>query len=99
MWNFGNLGIGDSAPVTLGQLVALMAVMVMKVLCNTHTHPFNCPLSGTTRVSRYQKVKTNLQEFTNYFELVGQPNCANADLGYCQEVKKLLSDGTSLSGT
>ena len=25
-----------------------------------HTHPFNSPLSGTTRVSRYQKGKTNL---------------------------------------
>ena len=30
---------------------------------NTHTHPFNDPLSGTTRVSRYQKGKTNL-DFT-----------------------------------
>ena len=27
---------------------------------HTHTHPSNCPLSGTTRVSRYQKGKTNL---------------------------------------
>jgi len=27
---------------------------------HTHTHPFNGPLSGTTRVSRYQKGKTNL---------------------------------------
>ena len=27
---------------------------------NTHTHPFNDPLSRTTRVSRYQKGKTNL---------------------------------------
>ena len=26
---------------------------------HTHTHPFNGPLSGTTRVSRYQKGKTN----------------------------------------
>jgi len=26
----------------------------------THTQPFNGPLSGTTRVSRYQKGKTNL---------------------------------------
>ena len=26
----------------------------------THTHPFNGPLSGTTRVSRYQKGKTSL---------------------------------------
>ena len=29
----------------------------------THTHPFRSPLSGTTRVSRYQKGKTNL-DFT-----------------------------------
>ena len=29
----------------------------------THTHPFNCPLSRTSRVSRYQKDKTNL-DFT-----------------------------------
>ena len=28
-----------------------------------YTHPFNGPLSGTTRVSRYQKGKTNL-DFT-----------------------------------
>ena len=27
---------------------------------HTHTHPFNGPLSGTTRVSRYQKGNTNL---------------------------------------
>jgi len=27
---------------------------------HTHTHPFNGPLSGTTRVSRYQKGETNL---------------------------------------
>ena len=30
---------------------------------NTHTHPSNGPLSGTTRVSRYQKGKTSL-DFT-----------------------------------
>ena len=29
----------------------------------THTHPFNSPLAGTIRVSRYQKGKTNL-DFT-----------------------------------
>ena len=29
----------------------------------THTHPFNGPLSGTTRVSRYQRGKTDL-DFT-----------------------------------
>jgi len=29
----------------------------------SHTHPFNGPLSGTTRVSQYQKGKTNL-DFT-----------------------------------
>ena len=30
---------------------------------HTHTHPLNGPLSGTTRVGRYQKGKTNL-DFT-----------------------------------
>jgi len=30
---------------------------------NAHTHSFNGPFSGTTRVSRYQKGKTNL-DFT-----------------------------------
>jgi len=30
---------------------------------HTHTHTFNGPLSGTTRVSQYQKDKTNL-DFT-----------------------------------
>ena len=35
----------------------------MGVHYNTHTHPFNGPLSGTTRVSQYQKGKTNL-DFT-----------------------------------
>ena len=33
------------------------------IYTHTHTHPFNGPLSGTTRVSRYQKGETNL-DFT-----------------------------------
>ena len=33
------------------------------VMTYTHTHPFNGPFSGTTRVSRYQKGKSNL-DFT-----------------------------------
>ena len=33
------------------------------LLTHTHTHPFKGPFSGTTRVSRYQKGKTNL-DFT-----------------------------------
>ena len=32
-------------------------------LINTHTHPFNGPLSRTTQVSRYRNGKTNL-DFT-----------------------------------
>jgi len=41
----------------------------MDIIClvpfrhNTHTHTFNGPFSGSTRVSRYQKGKTNL-DFT-----------------------------------
>jgi len=42
---------------------AANAGSVMRTMLNTHTHLFNGPLSGTTRVSRYQKGKTNL-DFT-----------------------------------
>jgi len=34
------------------------------VIVHTHTHTLNGPFSGTTRVSRYQKGKTNL-DFTD----------------------------------
>ena len=34
-----------------------------RLIDTTHTHPFNGPLSRTTRVSRYQKGNTNL-DFT-----------------------------------
>ena len=40
-----------------------MGQMYMLWLTYTHTHLFNGPLSGTTRVSWYQKGKTNL-DFT-----------------------------------
>jgi len=33
---------------------------VERPMNDTYTHPFNGPLSGTTRVSRYRKGKTNL---------------------------------------
>ena len=36
---------------------------ILSTHTHTHTHPFNGLLSGTTRVSRYQKGKTNL-DFT-----------------------------------
>ena len=35
----------------------------MNTHTDTHTHLFSGPLSGTTRISRYQKGKTNL-DFT-----------------------------------
>ena len=37
--------------------------MVVVVVTDIHTHPFNGPFSGTTQVSRYQIGKTNL-DFT-----------------------------------
>ena len=39
---------------------SLTTVSLLAITTHTHTHPFNGPLSGTTRVSRYQKSKTNL---------------------------------------
>jgi len=38
----------------------LYCLRTSHIIPHTHTHPFNGPFSGTTRVSRYQKGKTNL---------------------------------------
>ena len=57
------------------------------LLHNTHTHPFNGPLSGTTRVSRYQKGKTNL-DFTEARDSEWQWHL----LGYMQVCTLLQSD-------
>jgi len=46
-----------------GSPVAGLLFSVLESPPYVHTHPFNGPLSGTTRVSRYQKCKTNL-DFT-----------------------------------
>ena len=53
----------------------------------THTHPFNGPLSGTTRVSRYQKGKTNL-DFTDARDSEWQWH----QLGYMQVCTSLQVD-------
>jgi len=54
---------------------------------HTHTHPFNCPLSGTTQVSRYQKGKTNL-DFTEARDSGWQWH----QLGYMQVCTSLETD-------
>jgi len=53
----------------------------------THTHPFNGPLSRTTRVSRYEKGKTNL-DFTEARDSEWQWH----PLGYMQVCTSLESD-------
>ena len=52
-----------------------------------HTHPFNSPFSGTTRVSRYQKGKTNL-DFTEARESEWQWH----QLGHMQVCTLLQTD-------
>jgi len=54
---------------------------------DTHTHPFNGPLSRTTRVSRYDKGKTNL-DFTEARDSEWQWH----PLGYMQVCTSLESD-------
>jgi len=44
--------------------MCFVTMMSVKAKTCTHTHPFKGPLSWTTRVSRYQKGKTNL-DFTD----------------------------------
>ena len=45
---------GISSPVTQHKQLQTAAGILLR---KRHTHPFNGPLSGTTRVSRYQKAK------------------------------------------
>jgi len=56
---------------------------------HTHTHTFNDPLSGTTRVSRYQKGKTNLA-FTEARDSEWQWH----QLGHMQVCTSLQTDTT-----
>ena len=60
--------------------------------CSNNIRPASC-INGS------RGDKDILQEFTNYFKLVGQPNSVDADLGYSEEVEKLLSDCTTLPST
>ena len=56
-------GISGRFPHCCNYLLALLINCFYHTHTHTHTHPFNGPFSGTTRVSRYQKGKTNL-DFT-----------------------------------
>ena len=54
---------------------------------STHTHPFNGPLSGTTRVSQFQKGETNL-DFTEARDIEWQWH----QLGHMQVCTLLQTD-------
>jgi len=56
------LSTGTSSEHTLS-VWATFTFLLFTILTHTHTYPFNGPFSGTTRVSRYQKGKTNV-DFT-----------------------------------
>ena len=47
----------------ISTLLYLTYILLHRYIVKERTHPFNGPLSGTTRVIRYQKGKTNL-DFT-----------------------------------
>ena len=59
-------------------------------MIHTHTHPFNGPLSKTTRLSRYQKSKTNL-DFTEARDSVWQWH----QLGHMQVCTLLQTDNNA----
>jgi len=54
-----------SAVISISVALSQTAAHAVRPSIHTHTHahPFNGPLSGTTRVGQYQKGKTNL-DFT-----------------------------------
>ena len=47
-------------PTMVEKLTGIENCVTHDTHTHTHTHPFNGPFSGTTRVSRYQKGKSNL---------------------------------------
>jgi len=57
------------------------------MLIDTHAHPFNGPFSGTTRVSQYQKGKTDL-DFTEARDSEWQWH----QLGHMQVCNSLQTD-------
>ena len=66
----------------------LAATTHHSVYClHIHTHPFNGPLSGTTRMSQYQKGKTNL-DFTEARDI----ECQWHQLGHMQVCTSLQTD-------
>ena len=67
--------------------VMLLSNLMLLVWKDTHTHPFNGPLSGTTRVSQYQKGETNL-DFTDARDSEWQWN----QLSYMQVCTSLQTD-------
>ena len=53
--------VTDSVKIKLPSVDIFVYEYALSFVKHTHTHtPFNGPLSGTTRVSQYQKGKTNL---------------------------------------
>jgi len=66
MWPLATITIGnESVPIQLAQCwfpgLAISNAKILIYFSNKiYTHPFNGPLSKTTRVGRYQKGKTNL---------------------------------------
>jgi len=69
--------------------VGIMVLLLLLFICikNTHTCAFNRPLSGTTRVSQYQKGKTNL-DFTE----AGDSEWKWHQLGHMQVCTSLQAD-------
>ena len=64
--------------------------MALMTHTHTHTHTFNGPFSGTTRVSRYQKGKTNL-DFTGARDSEWQWH----QLGHMQVCTSLQTDASA----
>ena len=65
----------------------LLYILVSKQLIPLHHHTFNGPLSGITRVSRYQKGKTNLD-----FNVARDSEWQWHQLGHMQVCTSLQTD-------
>jgi len=79
------VAISSLSPLTAGRQFSLHTQLLLLL------HPFNGPLSGTTKLSRYQKVKTNL-DFTEARDREWQWH----QLGHMQVCTSLQTDNHSV---
>jgi len=87
-----------SVSTVICRLVHHALLIVIKLLITRTTHPFNGPLSRTTRVSRYQQGKTNLDFTEALTHPFNSPLSGTTQVGRYQKGKTNMWETVSSGG-